>query len=83
LREDGLLEIVLDREERLNALSDEMTAGIVDLLDNVDDEAVRAVVFRGAGDRAFCAGADVGGFGDIQPAKYADPSEVFVAVDEF
>jgi enoyl-CoA hydratase/3-hydroxyacyl-CoA dehydrogenase len=82
-RDDGLLEIVLDREERLNALSDEMTAGIVDLLDNVDESDVRAVVFRGAGDRAFCAGADVGGFGDIQPAKYADPSEVFIAVDEF
>ncbi|MGM0399492.1 MAG: 3-hydroxyacyl-CoA dehydrogenase/enoyl-CoA hydratase family protein [Halobacteriota archaeon] len=83
LSDDGLLEIELDRPERLNALNDAMTESIVDLLESVDEDAVRAVVFRGAGDRAFCAGADITGFGDIQPATYAEPTEVFTAVDAF
>ncbi|MFW6265465.1 MAG: 3-hydroxyacyl-CoA dehydrogenase/enoyl-CoA hydratase family protein [Halanaeroarchaeum sp.] len=83
LRDDGLLEIELDRPERLNALDEAMQDAIVEVLDGVDEAAVRAVVFRGAGDRAFCAGADIGGFGDIQPATYAEPTAVFTAVDEY
>ncbi|MFB6093676.1 MAG: 3-hydroxyacyl-CoA dehydrogenase/enoyl-CoA hydratase family protein [Halanaeroarchaeum sp.] len=81
--EDGLLRIELDRPNRLNALNTEMQDAIVDLLRTVDDEAVRAVVFTGAGDRAFCAGADVSGFDDVDPAKSAEPTEVFRVVDEY
>src|SRR5437773_7080472 len=32
-----------------------------------DDDAVRAVVLTGAGDKVFCAGADLGGFGADAP----------------
>ncbi|MFC7198872.1 3-hydroxyacyl-CoA dehydrogenase/enoyl-CoA hydratase family protein [Halospeciosus flavus] len=83
LSEDGLLEVTLDRPERLNALNNDMMDAIVDLLNSVDTEEVRAVTFEGAGDRAFCAGADVTGFADIEPAKRAEPTEVFQVVDEF
>ncbi|MFB6070029.1 MAG: 3-hydroxyacyl-CoA dehydrogenase/enoyl-CoA hydratase family protein [Halanaeroarchaeum sp.] len=83
LDDDGLLSVTLDRPERLNALNDAMMDAVVDLLESVDTDAVRAVVFEGAGDRAFSAGADISGFGDINPAKYAEPTEVFTAVDEF
>ncbi|WP_259370347.1 3-hydroxyacyl-CoA dehydrogenase/enoyl-CoA hydratase family protein [Salinarchaeum laminariae] len=83
LDEDGLLEIVLDRPERLNALSDDMSFAIVDLLTSIDEEGVRAVTFEGAGDRAFCAGADVGGFAGIEPAKESEPTKVFQTVAEF
>ncbi|WP_460919361.1 3-hydroxyacyl-CoA dehydrogenase/enoyl-CoA hydratase family protein [Salinarchaeum chitinilyticum] len=83
LHDDGLLEIELDRPERLNALNDDMSDAIVDLLTSVDEEAVRAVTFEGAGDRAFCAGADVSGFASIQPAKSSEPTEVFDVVASF
>ncbi|KYH27377.1 3-hydroxypropionyl-coenzyme A dehydratase [Halalkalicoccus paucihalophilus] len=65
--EEGLLEITLDRPERLNALSQEMAGEIVHALDDADLDEVRAVTFEGAGDRAFCAGADITGFAGIEP----------------
>lgn len=65
--EEGLLEITLDRPERLNALSQEMADEIVHVLENADLDEVRAVTFEGAGDRAFCAGADITGFSGIEP----------------
>ncbi|QDX40930.1 3-hydroxyacyl-CoA dehydrogenase/enoyl-CoA hydratase family protein [Salarchaeum sp. JOR-1] len=83
LTDDGLLEVKLDRPERMNALSNDLMDAVVDLLESVDTEDVRAVSFEGAGDRAFSAGADVTGFADIEPAKRAEPTEVFRVVDEF
>nr|WP_267902800.1 3-hydroxyacyl-CoA dehydrogenase NAD-binding domain-containing protein [Halovenus carboxidivorans] len=83
LHDDGLLEIELDRPAQLNALSPDLMDAIVDLLDSVDDEEVRAVTFEGAGDRAFCAGADVTAFSDSDPAKDSEPTEVFTAVAEY
>jgi enoyl-CoA hydratase/3-hydroxyacyl-CoA dehydrogenase len=83
LGDDGLLEIELDRPERLNALSEDLTDAVVDLLTSIDEESVRAVTFEGAGDQAFCAGADITGFSEIEPAKEAEPSKVFTTVAEF
>ncbi len=58
---DRVLEITLDRPERLNAFTPRMTAEIVRALGEADvDDDVRAVIFTGAG-RAYCAGADLGG----------------------
>ena len=81
--EDGLLAVTFDRPARLNTLSPDLMDGIVDLLDSVDEEEVRAVTFEGAGDRAFCAGADVTAFTNVDPAKDSEPTEVFTAVAEF
>ena len=83
LHDDGLLEIELDRPAQLNSLSPDLMGAIVDLLDSVDDEEVRAVTFEGAGDRAFCAGADITAFSDSDPAKDSEPTEVFTAVAEY
>jgi enoyl-CoA hydratase/3-hydroxyacyl-CoA dehydrogenase len=83
LGEDGLLEIELDRPERMNSLSPDLMNAIVDLLDSIDEEEVRAVTFEGAGDRAFCAGADVSAFSGRDPAKSSEPTEVFEAVDKY
>ena len=55
--------VVIDREERRNALNPEVTAGLLDALQRTGDEdAARVVVLTGAGDKAFCAGGDLGGF---------------------
>jgi enoyl-CoA hydratase/carnithine racemase len=51
--------ITLNRPEVLNALSPEMTDGLLQAIDALArDERVRVVVITGAG-RAFCAGGDV------------------------
>ncbi len=58
-RRDALAIVQLDRPEALNALS----FAILDELDAAFDEVARsdarALVVVGAGDRAFCAGADI------------------------
>ncbi len=82
LSDAGLLEIELDRPERLNALNQDLMDEIVHLLDHVDTDDVRAVTFEGAGDRAFCAGADITGFAGMDPAD-VDVTPVFETVAEF
>jgi enoyl-CoA hydratase/carnithine racemase len=62
---DGIATITIDRPERRNALSWEMIAGLRRALAAAkDDPEVRVVVLTGAGDRAFCAGADLSGMAD-------------------
>lgn len=52
--------ITLNRPKALNALTQAMIGVMHDTLDRwVDDPGVHAVIVRGAGDRAFCAGGDV------------------------
>lgn len=54
----GVLEIRLDRPERLNAVSEELYADLHRAIDAADGAGVGAVLLHGAG-RAFCAGADL------------------------
>lgn len=57
--EDGIVQVVLDRPERLNALDAASFASLHALCARLDaDDAVRAVVLTGAG-RGFCAGLDL------------------------
>jgi enoyl-CoA hydratase/carnithine racemase len=59
---DGVATLTINRPERRNALSWEVIEGLRSrIVEARDDPAVRAVVLCGAGDRAFCAGADLGG----------------------
>ena len=81
-RDDGLLCVELDRPERLNALNEELMDEVVHALRTADDDAVRAVRFEGAGDRAFCAGADISGFAGRSPHD-AEVTELFQAVNDY
>lgn len=57
---EGIATITLNRPEKLNAFTGTMMNEIIDALDRTDaDDAVRAVIFTGAGERAYCAGADL------------------------
>ena len=52
--------ITINRPERRNAMNDDVVFGIQEGLSTASaDPAIRAVVLTGAGDRAFCAGADL------------------------
>jgi enoyl-CoA hydratase len=63
-RREGAVEILtMNRPERRNALSNMLIAALDDTFAALaDDDAVRAVVLTGAGDRAFCAGMDLKDF---------------------
>ena len=57
---DGVATITLQRPEKLNAWTPVMAAELLDAFRTADRDAdARAVIFTGAGERAFCAGADM------------------------
>jgi enoyl-CoA hydratase len=59
----GVATVTLNDPEKRNMLSGEMLAELVAAMKRARDaEEVRAVVLTGAGEKAFCAGADLGGF---------------------
>jgi enoyl-CoA hydratase len=60
---DGVATVTLNRPDQRNALNAELLAALVDAMKRSrDDDDVRAVVLTGAGEKVFCAGADLGGF---------------------
>lgn len=59
---DSIARVTINRPERRNAMSFEVMKGLRDVVERAEaDQAVRVVVLTGAGDRAFCAGADLTG----------------------
>jgi enoyl-CoA hydratase/carnithine racemase len=63
--EDGVARITLNRPEVRNALSRTMIQELGAALAAAEaDPAARVIVLSGAGDQAFCAGADLKGVGD-------------------
>ncbi len=59
----GVATLTLNRPDQRNALNGELLGALVEAVKTArDDEAVKAVVLTGAGDKVFCAGADLGGF---------------------
>jgi enoyl-CoA hydratase/carnithine racemase len=62
---EGVARVTLNRPEVRNALNESVLRELDAALRRLeDDPAVRAIILRGAGDRAFCAGADLKGVGD-------------------
>jgi enoyl-CoA hydratase len=60
---DGVATVTLNDPEKRNMLSGSMLADVVAAMEEArDSDAVRAVVLTGAGEKVFCAGADLGGF---------------------
>ena len=57
---EGVARVTLNRPEVRNALNEALLRELESTLRRLeDDSAARVVVLRGAGDRAFCAGADL------------------------
>lgn len=69
---DAVALLTLSRPDKLNALSNEMIARIMEELDSIElDSSIRVVVITGAG-RAFSAGADINAFQKHMQAGPAD-----------
>ena len=70
---DGVLTITLNRPDRLNAWTPTMQRELIEAIDRADaDDAVRAIVFTGAG-RGYCAGADLEGGGSTFDWREREP----------
>lgn len=58
---DGIAKITLNRPEKRNALNPEMIVRLAHAWDEISaDPTIRVVLLTGAGDKTFCAGADLG-----------------------
>lgn len=69
-QDDALATVTINREDRLNAISIDTTAELIDAFRSLAaGESLRAVVVTGAGSRAFCAGADTG---DMTSRSYTE-----------
>lgn len=70
---DGpIARISLDNPSKLNALTVEMLVQLEDACATLERSPnVRAVLITGEGERAFCAGADITGWGDFSPTDFA------------
>ena len=59
-RRDAVLWLTIQREERRNAMSHAVLAGLGQAIESAQsDRSLRAIVITGAGAKAFCAGADL------------------------
>jgi enoyl-CoA hydratase len=59
-KKDNIGVLTVNRPDKLNALSNELTEELQHLLDEIEkDVDLRVVVITGAGDKAFVAGADI------------------------
>lgn len=89
--------LTINREERRNALNEGVVSSLTSELARLaQDPAVRVAIITGAGDRAFCAGADLSGgtsrfgpdpsrtthpYGDLLRAAHASPFPLIARVN--
>lgn len=69
-RDGAVAVLTINRPDKRNALNAEVRTAILEALDALrDDDRVRVLVFTGAGDKAFIAGADIAEFADRSPLE--------------
>lgn len=83
----GVLTVTLNRPEKFNALTFTMYDTIADICTNVPaDGSVKAIVFRGAGGKAFAAGTDISLFRSFETPEQGiayekNADKVFTALE--
>lgn len=73
--EDGTATITLNEPDARNALSEEVSAGVIGAVATIEESDARAVVLRGNGD-AFCAGGDITAMMELM----SDDAQLYEAV---
>lgn len=76
--DNGCMRIVISQPEKHNAINRRMWQQLADALDAAaGDPAVRVVVLRGAGRRAFCSGGDISEYEELhQSVSEAEAASV-------
>jgi enoyl-CoA hydratase/carnithine racemase len=71
-RRGGIAIVTLDNERKLNALTPALLAELESGFGALtSDTAVQAIILTGRGERAFCAGADIVAWSDMEPFAFA------------
>lgn len=79
---EGIALVTLNRPDKLNAMTSEMVEVLHQSLDEIGrNRDVRVVVLTGAG-RGFCAGLDLGGYGDAPGFEWRGAMEKGLAVQK-
>lgn len=66
-RDGGLATVTMNRPDKMNAFTQPMYERFGEIFEELDaDDDVRCILIQGAGDRAFCAGSDIGEFDDTR-----------------
>jgi 2-(1,2-epoxy-1,2-dihydrophenyl)acetyl-CoA isomerase len=78
--DDGLLMLTLNRPDRMNALSGDLTeAALAAVMDVMETKSARAILLTGTG-RGFCAGADLTG-GKLAERREAIEGQMMVGIN--
>ncbi len=73
-KDDGIVQITIDREDKLNAMSLDVMNEFISILDELEKDSSKVIIITGAGQKAFSAGADIEYMNKIGPTeaeKYA------------
>jgi len=71
-QKNGLLKITINRPEKLNALNDIVLSELKTILLSMkDDASIKGAIITGAGEKSFVAGADIGGFLQVDKTQGA------------
>lgn len=81
----SVAEIVINRPEKMNAMTQEMTAALVDIKRTLEsDDNVRVVLLRSEGTRAFCAGSDLDSLKAYRTAwEFRDRTDYAAVIRDF
>jgi len=67
-REEGIAIITINRPEALNALNRETLKELREVATELEgDDAIKALIITGAGDKSFVSGADIKDVKDLDP----------------
>ncbi|PFG06828.1 enoyl-CoA hydratase/isomerase family protein [Bacillus sp. es.034] len=67
MNNEGILEFIIDRPDKRNAVSYEIMNGLQKAMDEcVRNDHVKALLITGSGDRAFCSGGDLSQFHNLK-----------------
>src|SRR4051812_30872647 len=74
----SVLRLTINRPAARNALNEELMRALTQAFAAVEgDVSIRAVLLTGAGDKAFCAGADLGASSKTLVLDYARPTTTY------
>lgn len=78
-QKDGILKIIINREDKLNALNAKTIEELGDAIQIAyDEDDIRAVIITGKGQKAFVAGADISemaGLNELNARKFSESGQ--------
>ncbi len=79
---NGIARISLNRPEALNAMNKELLQELASALDKAKvDDAIRAVIITGTGEKAFSAGADIKFLNQASPLEVRELAQMAVSIN--